>query len=105
VVDVASGKEVRAVKCGPARDLVGATFSGDAVGWAFARDPTRFVASMPDETVWLCDLARGQDVARYPAGDFVTESRRVAVTPDGRFAAAATRDRTLLVWRLHDPSK
>jgi WD40 repeat protein/TolB-like protein len=82
----------RAVPCGCAR----------FTALAFGRESARALCGCADGTLVLVDTSRGEGMIVYDAGDAGITA--VALSPDGRFAAAAPKGKAPVILDLEDGS-
>jgi WD40 repeat protein len=91
VWDVATGQELRRI---PTR--------ASLEGLAFLPDGQRVLGSLADNTLYLWDVRNGEQLHAFQGHTASVMS--VAVSRDGRYALTGSRDGTLRLWRLPDPS-
>jgi WD40 repeat protein len=90
--DVGTGKEVRSLKLGP-DTLYGAGISPDRRRFLYT--------SRAGDVVHLVDLSGGKETAQFrvPSAPYGWMS----FSPDGRYAAGASANGWIYLWRLPDP--
>jgi WD40 repeat protein len=90
--DVASGKVARSLKLGVKRSN----------GSGLSNDGRRLIySSLDDHCVHLIDLPSGKEVARFEANPM--PYLFMSFSPDGRYAAGASADGWVYLWRLPAP--